>query len=277
MSADAQPLSETTPPRVLSFESRRQSEMHSLIARQGGVPTVVASMRELPLDDHVAAFNFADEVLAGRLDDVIFMTGVGAEALLNAVVTRHDREEFLTALSKCRIIVRGPKPFAVLRQWPLRVDHRVPEPNTWRELLTMLDELGELHNRNVAVQEYGIANRELYAELTVRGANVQPVAIYRWGLPTDVTPLQQAIRDTIAGQFDVLLFTSAQQIVNVLSVAEDLQLADEWLQAAQHLRVGSIGPTASEQLRELGLPVTFEASPPKMGPLARLACAPRQE
>ena len=79
-------------PRLCSFESRRHEEMRQLIEKQGGIATVAPSMREVPLDDNPAAFEFAEELLAGRVDVVVFLTGVGARALLEVLETRHPRE-----------------------------------------------------------------------------------------------------------------------------------------------------------------------------------------
>ena len=64
--------------RVCSFESRRSEEMRSLLARQGVVATIVPSMRELPLESNPLVFAFAESLLAGRVDVVVFLTGVGA-------------------------------------------------------------------------------------------------------------------------------------------------------------------------------------------------------
>jgi uroporphyrinogen-III synthase len=66
-----------------------------------------------------------------------------------------------------------------------------------------------------------------------------------------------------------LLFTSAQQLRNVLSVAESDGLRDEWLRAARKCVVASIGPTASETLRIAGLPADIEPEHPKMGHLVQ--------
>lgn len=261
---------------VCSFESRRAGDMQSLIERGGGNATVVASMREVPLDDNRAAFEFAEELLAGKLDVVIFLTGVGARILLQAVETRYDRTQFLNALDSTVTIVRGPKPFAVLREWDVHIDQRAPEPNTWRELVGAIDGNIDVAAKRVAVQEYGKANEDFYRELERLEADVLRVPVYQWALPTDTVPLENAVRQTIDGEFDLLLFTSAQQIYNVLEVAEFLGLRDDWLAAANRCAIGSIGPTASETLVEVGLPADVEASPPKMGQLVRdaLAAAP---
>lgn len=258
-------------PRVCSFESRRHAEMRQLIERQGGIATVAPSMREVPLEDNPAVFQFAEELLAGRVDVMVFMTGVGARALLEVLETRHAREAIFAAWEKCQIVVRGPKPLSVLREWKVRVDVRVPEPNTWRELLASLAEKSLVDGQTIAVQEYGEPSLELYEEFKRRGAKVLPVPVYRWAFPEDTGPLLAAIDATIAGEFDVLMFTSANQVANVLEAAAQAGKKAEWMNAAKNCGIASIGPTASEKLRSVGLPVHVEASPPKMGPLVRVA------
>eukprot|EP00913_Durusdinium_trenchii_P008929 g8395.t1 len=226
--------------------------MQSLIERNGARATVAPSMRELPLDDNPAAFAFADELFAGRIDVTVFFTGVGARALLECLETRFSRPELVDALNATTVVVRGPKPVVVLREWKIRIDHRAAEPNTWRELVETFDTLGPLNDKTVALQEYGKPNVEFEAELTNRGARVVSVPIYRWALPEDTGPLAEAVRATIAGEFDVLMFTSAQQVEHVLQVAEALNCKTDWLDAARRCVVASVGPTNSEALNAVG-------------------------
>src|SRR5580704_13920383 len=259
------------PLRVCSFESRRGDEMRSLIERHGAVGTVVPSMREAPLETNSAVFAFAESLLAGRVDVVVFLTGVGARMLLEVAQTRFEREALLEALRHVTVAVRGPKPVAVLREWNVPIAIRAVEPNTWRELMSALDVAGVIVGKRIAVQEYGRPNAELYQELRQRGAQVDPVPVYRWMLPEDTTPFRAAIRTTIEGRFDILLFTSAHQLDCVLEVAEQAGEKDAWLAAARFCEIASIGPTASETIREAGLPVDVEAVPTRMGQLVRAA------
>lgn len=255
------------PLRYCSFESRKGSEMQSLIERQKGIATIAPSMREIPLSDNPDAFAFAEELFAGRIDLLILLTGVGTRALAETLETKYGHETFLEKLRQTLIIVRGPKPASVLREWKVPFAHQVAEPNTWRELLQLLDEKVPVQGKRVAVQEYGQPNPELYAGLEVGGAEVRRVPVYRWALPLDTAPLEAAIRAAIAGEFDVLLFTSAYQAHNVLSVAAKLGLKEEWLAAARRCVIASIGPTASETLESLGLSVDVLPEHPKMGHL----------
>jgi len=185
------------------------------------------------------------------------------------VESKHSHDEFLAALQRCTTVVRGPKPAAVLREWKLRIDHQVPEPNTWRDLVALLDAKVPVAGKRVAVQEYGQPNPELYDALAQRRAEVIKVPVYRWALPEDTGPLQAAVQRTIAGEFDVLMFTSAQQLRHVLAVAEAAGVRDVWLAAARRCVIASIGPTASETLVEAGLPPDIEPEHPKMGHLVQ--------
>lgn len=224
-------------------------------------------MREVPLAQNAAALEFARRLFAGEIDVVVFLTGVGARALADAVASHYDRGLFFQGLARTTVIARSSKPAAVLREWNVRIDHQVPEPNTWRELLALVDERIPVAGKTIAVQEYGQPNPELYEGLTGRQARVFPVPVYRWELPEDTAPLEAAIRGTIAGQFDVLVFTSAQQFRNVLEVAESAGLRTAWLEAAKRCVIASIGPTASEALAGDGLPPDVEPEHPKMGHL----------
>ena len=255
---------------LCSFESRKGGELRGLLERQGLTSVTIApSMREVPLAENPKAFAFAERLFGGTIDIAILLTGVGTRALAEVVESKHSHEEFLAALQKCTIIVRGPKPAAVLREWKVRIDHQVPEPNTWRDLVALLDARIPVAGKRVAVQEYGEPNPELYGALEQRRAVVIRVPVYRWALPEDTGPLAAAVQSTIAGEFDVLMFTSAQQLRNVLAVAESAGVRDKWLSAARHCVIASIGPTASETLLDAGLPPDIEPEHPKMGHLVQ--------
>jgi len=263
-----------SPPTICSFESRRQSEMESLISKFGGHPFVAPTMRELPLESNQVALEFGKQLVAGEVDLIIFMTGVGADALLDALLTQHTESELLESLHKCKIAARGPKPVAALSKRQVRVDLRAPEPNTWCELAAELEQSDlELSGMHVAVQEYGQVNNELHEWLRSHGASVTSVIIYRWGLPDDLEPLKRAIHSTIDGEFHILMWTSAQQLVHTVQVADELGLKNPWLKAARECFNASIGPTASERLREYGIEPAMEPSHPKMAHLIREAIA----
>ena len=267
-------MSENPQPLICTFESRRSEEMRSLIERFGGEAFVAPSMQEVPIESNSTALDAIRRIVAGDASHLILLTGVGTEAMLNVAATQDLRDALLKSMLKIPLLIRGPKPAAVLHKLGLEYTLKAPEPNTWRELVSALDESDiDISGGFIGVQEYGIENSELYAALQERGAEVLPVPVYRWALPNDVGPMKKAIEKTIAGEFQALLFTSAQQVRHVLEVAGDANQRNAWLDAANSTMIASIGPTCSEALVREGLKVSLEASPPKMGPLVRSVMA----
>ena len=261
--------------RVLSLESRRAKEMAALITSHGGRPLVAPSMREVPLDSNGAALASAEGIIRGEFDLVILLTGVGTRALLDVVHTATgSRDAFVAALRRLKVAVRGPKPAAVLRELDVPVWVMAPEPNTWRDVLAAIDARSAelpLAGRRVALQEYGESNPELIAGLESRGAVVTRVAVYRWALPEDLGPLEEAIGALSRSEVDVVLFTTATQVVHLLRVAATMGLEDAVRDSLRRTVIASIGPTTSDELREQGMAVDMEPSHPKMGLLVREA------
>jgi len=255
---------------VVAFENRKQKEIATLIANQRGVPLVAPAMREIPLEENPEAFAFAEELLAGRLNAMIFMTGVGARTLMEVLKTRYPQEKIVRALTELFVVARGPKPIAVLREFHVPISVAVPEPNTWREVLRTLEQRPKgfaLEGRRIAVQEYGITNAAFLDELRKRGAQVIRVPVYRWGLPQDLGPLRQALRAIVAGDARVILFTNAMQVESVLQIAAEEGFQQQLLQAFEGCVVGSVGPTCSEALAAHHIRVDIEPDHPKMGML----------
>ena len=85
--------------RVLSLESRRSREMGLLIANHGGQATVVASTREVPSGPNAEESAFAQGIVRGEFQVVIFMTGVGTRALAQAIEPACPRERMVAALT----------------------------------------------------------------------------------------------------------------------------------------------------------------------------------
>lgn len=258
--------------RVLSFESRLAAETAHLIEKYGGRPVQAPCMQEVPLDEHAAVFSFGEKLLAGEIDVLICLTGVGTRMMIETLFTRYSRGDVIGALDTVAIVSRGPKPVSALREYGLTRSIKVPEPNTWHEVLETIDgssTLQPLDGKRVAVQEYGKPNLDLIAGLEDRGARVEQVAIYRWSLPADVGPLRSAVATLIDGEIDIVVFTSRTQIDHVMEFAASEGLSDELMRAFSNTAIASIGPVCTEGLYEHGIKPSFEPSRPKLGVLMR--------
>jgi uroporphyrinogen-III synthase len=254
--------------RVLAFESRRAKEIAELIRLQGGDPFVAPALVEVPLTANTAAFDFADRLYANAFDMVIFLTGVGARLLQRVLSEREPAENLPTALRHLSVVVRGPKPSAVMREWQVPVAVSVPEPNTWRELLSAIATRPE---KQVALQEYGRSNPSLLEGLHSQGRTVTRVPVYNWALPEDTAPLSSALDQLLAGEFRAAVFTTGIQIEHFLDFAGDQGKREAAVDALRRIFIASIGPTCTESLRACGLAPNIEPTHPKMGSLIREA------
>jgi uroporphyrinogen-III synthase len=258
--------------RVLALESRRAREMAQLISNNGGLPVVAPTTQEVALGANAEVVNFTRELLEGRFQCILFLTGVGTRILAQEAEAVCSRQEFVSALSRIAVVARGPKPIAALRELGVPVTLAVPEPNTWREILKALDDsavLVPLKGRTIAVQEYGASNPELLQGLAERGAEAVAVRVYQWALPEDLGPIEAAVRMLIGHEVKVILFTSSVQLTHLLEIAQRMKLRGEVIASLQQAVVGSIGPVTSEMLRRQGVQVTVEPSHPKMGFLVK--------
>lgn len=259
---------------MLALESRRATELAALIAAFDGRPLMAPALREVPLESNAEALDFAAALMRDEFDVVVFLTGVGTRTLANAIGRAYPREAFTAALARTKVVARGPKPLAALRELQVPVWVAVPEPNTWRELLAAIDARAEerpLHGARIAVQEYGVSNSELLDELRARGARVTRVPVYRWALPEDVEPLKNAVMAISRGDVEVAVFTTSVQVNHLWQIASEMRLEGDVRRELARMVIASIGPTTSEELRRHGVAADLEPSHPKMGLLVREA------
>ncbi|MEO7859566.1 MAG: uroporphyrinogen-III synthase [Nitrospirales bacterium] len=92
--------------------------------------------------------------------------------MFDLLKTRYPRASIVAALKQTTLIARGPKPVAALKAFGLQATLTVPEPNTWIDLISTLDEYRPVKRLRVALQEYGASNQDLLEALNQRGVEV---------------------------------------------------------------------------------------------------------
>jgi uroporphyrinogen-III synthase len=251
---------------VAILETRTGAHLGELIARRGGVPMLAPALEEVPDVDSRAVASLLEGWPVNPFKVVIFQTGVGTRALFQATDAAGSTEELLRHLKSSVVVVRGPKPVGELSARAVRIDIRAATPFTSESVAAALSEI-PLQGARVLVQRYGAANQILREALEGRGAGVEEIATYRWAVPADTRPLDGLLLALGGSGVDAVVFTSAVQIYNLYAVARrtgrDSQLAEQ----LNRVIVASIGPVCSKALREHGITPSFEASPPKLGPL----------
>jgi len=250
---------------IAILENRAGEQMADLVRKYGGTPFSAPALAELPDLDPVHIGELLDAWGATPPDTFIFQTGVGVKALFAATDALGLTETLLRLLAEARVVVRGPKPTAVLRARTVRIDLAAREPYTTAEVLAELD-AAELHGKRVVVQRYGETNQELHRALADRGAQVVEIATYRWSLPENTEPLIKLMDALERSEIDLVAFTSASQADNLFTVAKQAGRQEALKNSLNRILIASIGPVCTAALGRLGVRVDVEPHPPKLGP-----------
>jgi uroporphyrinogen-III synthase len=251
---------------VAILETRTGVHLGELIARRGAIPMLAPALEEVPDVDARAVVSLLAQWRIHPFNVVIFQTGVGTRALFQATDAARLTGELLQHLGTSVVVVRGPKPVGELNAREVRIDIRAATPFTTETVLAALSET-PLRDGRVLVQRYGAANQRLREALEARGAGVQEIATYRWALPADTRPLTELLDALARSAVDAVVFTSAVQIHNLYAVAQSTGRASALAGLLNGPVIASIGPVCSRALREHGVTPSFEANPPKLGPL----------
>jgi uroporphyrinogen-III synthase len=253
--------------RVALLEARMSGELSSMVERMGGRPYSAPAVRETPLEQPEETARFVDALCDGRFDVVVFMTGVGATALLREAGKLGRLDAAVGALRKTLTVCRGPKPVAVLRRHEIQVNATAAEPHTTTELLQSLDAIG-VKGKTVALVHYGERSEIAADGLRRDGAVVDELCLYEWRLPDDTAPLERLVNEIIEGRIDAIAVTSQIQIRHLFQIADRLGKSQALTDALnQKLIVAAVGPVCATALRARGVVPHVQPSHPKMGPM----------
>jgi uroporphyrinogen-III synthase len=190
-------------------------------------------------------------LVAGELDDLVFLTGEGLRRLLATAERLGVRAEAIEALRRARKVTRGPKPARALHEIGLASDLAAPVPTS----AGVMEALGawELAGRRVGVQLYGEEpNRPLVQYLESRGAKVLTVAPYVYASASDEAAVSALVEAIAEGSVDAIAFTSASQVDRLWQVASGGAAGSpgerRLVAALGRIRVAAIGPIAVESL-----------------------------
>jgi len=251
---------------VAILESRLGPQLAGLVEKHGGRTLLAPALAEVPDVEPAEIARLLAALSRRPPRAAIFQTGVGTRALFDTAESLGIVPDLLELLSKCAVVVRGPKPTGVLRSRGVRIDRSAEEPYTTVQVLEALGDL-RLEGERVLVQRYGETNVELERAVRARGAEVVEIPTYRWALPEDIGPLERLISVLEAGEVDATVFTSASQVHNLFELARRTGKDASLPSNLNRTLVASIGPVCSAALKTRGVNIAVEASPPKLGPL----------
>ena len=250
------------------LEHRFTKEFSKLLERFGASVDACPLLEEKPVENRAELQDFIRHVVAGSLNAMIFLTGVGAKFLVAEADSMGTKDEFLKALDKITIIVRGPKPVTALKQFGIHVDV-VPDNATTEGVIEALRNR-DLHRQRVGVQLYGTPNPQLVSALEAQGAAVMPIQVYAYGTVADSSAVRSLLSRIVEGRVQVLAFTNATQVTMLFEAATQFGMTAS-LQTALNTGIvlASIGEVTSRALLAKGLSPKIVPAQSKMGALAQ--------
>jgi uroporphyrinogen-III synthase len=256
-----------TRPVVALLESRMQSELARLVERHGGAPLSVPAVAEAGQTPADSIHPLLTDMIAGRYEVVLFMTGVAVSFLFELAERVGRRSELVTSLRRMTTVCRGPKPTAALRGFGVPPTLTAREPFTSAELIDALSDL-EVTGTAVLLFHHGERSETLAETLLARRADLHEFWLYRWQMPEDTGPLERLVRRIAARDIDALAITCQIQFRHLIEIAGRIQLERELVSALNdRIVVGAVGPTCRAILEAHGVQPDVVPEHPKMGPL----------
>ncbi len=237
---------------IAIVEQRMTAELARMLERLGASVHLCPMIRPEFDPDPEKVRELAGLTIDGKIDLIVFQTGIGARALLEAVEKAGLGSEFAAALNRITVMARGPKPVAVLRRAGIKID-LVPDEPTSHGIVEKLRGQ-ELKGKRVAVQLYGDPNEYLRGELEAMGAEVLEIVLYRYIRVADDAQIADLVSALESGRAGVIAFTSSPQVHALFEAAAALGLAQR-LRAAMRDKavVVAVGPVTFRALRESGI------------------------
>jgi uroporphyrinogen-III synthase len=258
--------------RVAVTSARRADELSALLQRRGATVTSAAAITMVPLPDDDSLRANTEALIDVPPDIVIATTGIGFRGWVAAADGWGLANELIVALSKARVVSRGPKATGALRAAGLPEEWS-PESECSRELLHYLVE-GGIAGQRIAVQLHGATEDwdpfpEFLHELRAAGAEVVPIRVYRWHPAPRNGDFDQLVAGVADEKFDAVSFTSAPAVASVLMRANELGLEHRVLSALRgDVHAMCVGPVTARPLVRLGVP-TSAPERMRLGALAR--------
>jgi uroporphyrinogen-III synthase len=258
--------------RIVVPESRELDLFARMLEEQGAATLRCPMVTIVDVGDPAPVHAWLERLVAGRMDDLVLLTGEGLRRLLAAAKGLSRETEAIQAVGRLRTVTRGPKPARALREIGLAPGLAAVTPTTEGIIETL--SAVPLAGRRVGVQLYpGNANPLLLDFLRRAGAAPDPVLPYAYASDAASSEVEAVIAEMAAGRIDVIAFTSSPQVSRLREVARQRGLDDALAQGLARTRVAAVGPVVAAALAALGARAAIAPESFHMKPLVTAICA----
>lgn len=258
MTSESGPVSGSLTPdlsgrRVILAGARKGEEFTAPLQRRGIEVTVAAALSYVDLAEDQQLHAAIADVVSNRADFTVITTGVGWRGVLAAADGVGQLDAFLGAASASRVLTRGAKARGGAVGSGLQVEWSAAS-ETSAELIEHLKTL-DLQGKRIVVQHHGSGSDDI--DDAVRSAGATPIDLiaYRTAPAPDPSAVTAAVTDVVAGEADVIAFTSAPLFEAYLSAADETGRRGEFVAALRDGRcqIAGFGELTAQPMLALGL------------------------
>ena len=231
-------------------EGRQLEDLAKLLEKEGATTLRCPMLSILDAPDPKPVTAWVKEAVAGKFDYIVLLTGEGLRRLVAVAEKAGLKDQFVEALGKVSLVTRGPKPGQALREIGLKPTLVAAAPTTDGVVTTLKRQ--DLTKKTVGVQLYSESNPPLTDFLTGAGAKVKTVQPYVYAPAADADRVADLISRAAGGAVDAIVFTSSPQVDRLYEVAAERKLEDILQRAMDRVKVASVGPMVSENLKKRG-------------------------
>lgn len=254
--------------RILVTARRRGDDLGAALEDRGA--TVVHAPSVASVDESPRRLRArTEDALAQAPDVVVVTTATAVERWRAAAGPAGLEPAVLDLLAGARVLARGPKTRAALERLGVRPDW-LGEAETTAGITELLLADG-VDAARVLVLHGGRRDDDLEEALRAGGAELDGLQPYRWVPLDDRPPVRSAARESAAGRFDAVLFTSAPGAHAWLRAVRREGCLDEVRARVQErqLLLAAVGAVTAEPLSFAGL-LTRTPATARLADLVRL-------
>lgn len=231
---------------VVTRDAPGNANFAAKIIQHGGNPIEFATIELKPLTNGDGFLQTLAKI--SEYDWVIFTSANGVNIFFDAL---RNLQKDSRVFGSAKIAAIGSETAAKLGEFGIRPDF-VPSLFTSKELAGQLIDFTNLQGKNISLLRSVPASRELAELLEQAKAKVDDVAVY--STLAVKGEYEQLIRDIAAGAIDWVTFASPSAVRGFFE-----QIPDDLVNSSD-VKVASIGPVTSDELKNFGIKVNVQAT-----------------
>lgn len=243
-------MKENKKPVVAIMRPENYLEKSAELARSMGFEPVIVPMVELTDMKDEYFGGFAERIMSGKSDYVIFTSANGIDYTLSKT---EDREAFIAALNSTKIIAIGPTTRKSLEDAGINTDG-MPEVYSSEGLVDYL--CPEIKGKIIDTARSYYGSSLLIDGLKRCGADVHETKVYTLVRPQG-REQQEFIDRVLEGEIDVFIFTSSMMVRNFFAYAQDQSVRNRLVSVMNNSVVAAIGMPTAETIESYGVEVSL--------------------